>query len=314
MDMGNIMHISLENFAGEVRKRGLKWSELTQEIREEIIDQCLEEVAADYGNTILKSNARNQYMIERARRILRRTVWALQQQLGEGEFVPEGFEISFGGGRIDRVDIMEEDDKVYVKVIDYKTGNTSFDLVALYHGLQLQLMIYLDGALQVEQKKYPDKEIIPAGIFYYHVKDPMIQEKIQADIGTVSDKLLKELKMDGLVQADPELIDKMDKSLLSVPVAYNKDGSFRKTSSVATREQFQALGTYVKKKIQEIQGAIMDGEAQVSPYKLGNRNACTYCPYITVCGFERKTPGYEYRNLKAFSDEELWKIFMKEVQ
>ena len=80
---------------------------------------------------------------------------------GTGEnFQPEGFEVTFGGGRIDRVDIMEDQNKVYVKVIDYKTGNTSFDLVYLYHGLQLQLMIYLDGALRVEQKKYPDKEII----------------------------------------------------------------------------------------------------------------------------------------------------------
>lgn len=79
----------------------------------------------------------------------------------------------------DRVDIMEEPEKnrVYVKVIDYKTGNTSFDMLALYHGLQLQLMIYLDGALKVEQRKYPEREIVPAGIFYYNVKDPMIQEK-----------------------------------------------------------------------------------------------------------------------------------------
>ena len=47
-------------------------------------------------------------MIERTRRILRRTVWALQEQLKHGEFLPEGFEVKFEGGRIDRVDIMEE--------------------------------------------------------------------------------------------------------------------------------------------------------------------------------------------------------------
>ena len=120
---------------------------LTDEQREQIADQCLNEIVADYGNTVLKSNARNESMIERTRRILQRTVWALQKQLQNGDFQPEGFEVIFGGGRIDRVDIMEEQDKVYVKVIDYKTGNTSFDLVCLYHGLQLQLMIYLDGAL-----------------------------------------------------------------------------------------------------------------------------------------------------------------------
>ncbi len=78
---------------------------------------------------------------------------------------------------------MEEQDKVYVKVIDYKTGNTTFDLGALYHGLQLQLLVYMDAALSVERRKYPDKEIVPAGIFYYNVKDPMIQEKIRNRYG-----------------------------------------------------------------------------------------------------------------------------------
>ena len=49
------------------------------------------------------------------------------------------------------------------------------------------------------------------------------------------------------------------------------------------------------------------GDAQISPYELGTKNACTYCPYISVCGFDRKIPGYGFRRLKSFSDEELWK-------
>lgn len=75
---------------------------------------------------------RNHYMIERTRRILRRTVWALQEQLKNGKFKPEGFEVSIGGGRIDRLDTLKEDNRVYVKIIDYKTGNTSFDLVEVF--------------------------------------------------------------------------------------------------------------------------------------------------------------------------------------
>lgn len=314
MDMGNVMHRALEEFAVEVRKNGLQWKSLTEEKRNALIDQCLDQVAADYGNTILKSSARNTYMIERTRRILHRTVWALQEQLKQGEFEPEGFEVAFGGGRIDRLDILEEDHKVYVRIIDYKTGNTSFDLVSLYYGLQLQLMIYLDAAVQVEKKKYPDKEVIPAGIFYYNIKDPMIREKMRADVGDVSERILGELKMNGLLQADQELIAKMDRELVSVPVSYNKDGSFSRYSSVATREQFAVLGRYVEKKISGIQRAILEGEAEVSPYELGKKEACTYCPYQSVCGFDRKLPGYEYRRLKSFSDKELWEAFAKEVQ
>ena len=316
MDMGNVMHMALEKFAAEVRKEGLDWADLTEEERNRIIDDCLDQVSADYGNTVLKSSARNEYMIERTRRIFRRTVWALQEQLKHGEFRPEGFEVKFEGGRIDRVDIMEEPEKnrVYVKVIDYKTGNTSFDMLALYHGLQLQLMIYLDGALRVEQKKYPDKEIIPAGVFYYNIKDPMIQEKIDADVEAVSAGLMKELKMNGLVQADPELVYRMDSSLGSIPVAFNKDGSFRKNSSVADRTQFAVLGRYVRTKIEKIRSSILEGDAEVSPYELGKKNACTYCPYMTVCGFDRRLSGYEFRRLKNFSDEELWKVFDREAE
>ena len=314
MDMGNVMHMALERFAVEVHKEGLEWAELTEEQRNQIIDQCLDQVAADYGNTVLKSSARNMYMIERTRRILRRTVWALQEQLKNGSFHPEGFEVTFGGGRIDRVDVMEDKDRVYVKVIDYKTGNTSFDLLALYHGLQLQLMIYLDGALKVEERKYPGKDVIPAGVFYYNVKDPMIQEKINADIQTVSRKMMKELKMDGLVNGDREIAEKLDSTLSSIPVSVNRDGSFSKRSSVATQEQFQSLGRYVRGKICDIQEAILSGDAMAAPYEMGKKNACTYCPYGSVCGFDRKIPGYEFRRLPAFGDEDLWKMIMKEEQ
>ena len=135
--------------------------------------------------------------------------------------------MAFQGGRIDRVDILEDDKKVYVRVIDYKTGNTSFDLVSLYHGLQLQLMIYLDAALTVEQRKYPDRDVEPAGIFYYNIKDPMIKETIKADVDKVSRRILDELKMNGLLQADRDMIAKMDRNLTTVPVSYNKDGSFQ---------------------------------------------------------------------------------------
>ena len=313
MDMGNVMHMALEKFAVEVRKEGLDWAELTEEERNRIIDSCLDQVSADYGNTVLKSSARNEYMIERTRRILRRTVWALQEQLKHGAFRPEGFEVRFQGGRIDRVDIMEEpeNNRVYVKVIDYKTGNTSFDLLALYHGLQLQLMVYLDGALQVEKRKYPDREIVPAGVFYYNVKDPMIQEKIHADMESINEQMLKKMKMNGLVQADDNMSTKIDSTMASIPVSLNRDGSFSKRSSVASRKQFDVLGAYVRRKICDIRESILDGNAAVEPYELGKKNACTYCPYLTVCGFDRKIPGYEFHRLSSIGEDALWKKIMK---
>lgn len=50
-----------------------------------------------------------------------------------------------------------------MKIIDYKTGNTSLDLVALYYGLQLQLAVYLDAAVELEQKSIPGKQVGAGG-------------------------------------------------------------------------------------------------------------------------------------------------------
>lgn len=313
MDMGNVIHDSLERFSQKVQQEGKQWASLTDQERDAYAKECLEAVTGDYGNTILHSSARNEYLISRVGQLLRRTLWALQEQLKRGQFVPEGFEVSLGGGRIDRVDVCEEGDKVYVKVMDYKTGNTSFSLVSLYHGLQLQLVVYLNGAMEAEEVRHPGAEIIPAGIFYYHVKDPMVEAKMEEDLQQVEQKLLKELKMNGLVQREEEAARKIDRTLESLPVSLNKDGTFRKSSKTAGKEEFKLLSQYVKKKIQEIRSSIAQGNARVSPYQLGQEKACTYCPYGAVCGFEQKIPGYEFRNLKKFSDEEIWKLMKGEV-
>ena len=150
-DMGTVMHEALEKFSKKLQENGETWKTVTDDTRDRLIEECVEETMADYGNTIFQSSSRNQYRIIRVKRILKRTVWALQQQIRQGEFEPGEFEVSFSmedslsainidlsehekmrlRGRIDRVDLCETDDKVYVKIIDYKTGNTSLDLVAL---------------------------------------------------------------------------------------------------------------------------------------------------------------------------------------
>lgn len=331
-DMGNVIHQALEQFSRNLKKHRLSWRDLTDEDRDRLIDESVEEMIHDYGNTILESSARNRYMITRVKRILRRTVWALQAQLKKGRYEPGQFEISFAmedqleaihfelsederirlRGRIDRVDRYEEENRIYVKVIDYKSGNTSMDMIALYHGLQLQLIVYLNAAMEIEQREHPDKQVEPAGVFYYHVKDPLCEGELDEDEETLSQKILQELKVNGLVREEKKILLDLDESLepgtksLVIPVALNKDGSLSRYSQTASREQFAVLGDYVNRKITEIGKQILDGDAQVNPYRLRKRTACDYCGYRGVCGFDERLPGYQYRNLPLFKDEELW--------
>ena len=142
----------------------------------------------------------------------------------------------------------------------------------------------------------------------------MIQSSFEEDMDSISPKILKELKMNGLVNSSEGIIYKMDAAGSSLPVAFNKDGGLRKGASAATREQFRLLNQYVKNKIQDIRSDILSGDAQVSPYELGKKNACTYCQYQGVCGFDKKIPGYEYRRLKQFDSRDIWDSMEKEVQ
>ena len=331
-DMGNVIHQALERFSVNLKRHRMSWRNLTDEQREALIDESVDEIIFDYGNTILESSARNRYMITRVKRILRRTVWALQEQLKCGKYEPEQFEISFAmedqlkaihfelsedeklrlKGRIDRVDRYEEEDKIYVKVIDYKSGNTSMDLIALYHGLQLQLIVYLNAALEIEQREHPEKQVEPAGVFYYHVKDPLCEGTSDEEEESIAQKILQELKVNGLVREDKKIILDMDESLkpgkksLTIPVTLNKDGSLSRYSQTATKEQFQVLSEYVNSKITEIGRRILEGETAVNPYRLRKRTACDYCSYRGICGFDEKIPGYEYRSLPVFQDQVLW--------
>ena len=122
--------------------------------------------------------------------MLERTIWALTEQLAQGDFAPSAYEVRFTNGKIDRVDTCEDEDKVYVKVMDYKTGSKEFDVVSLYQGLQLQLMVYIKAAVEREEKRHPGKEIVPSGVFYYRIQDPLLDGKVMDEIlrGTEEEK------------------------------------------------------------------------------------------------------------------------------
>ena len=94
---------------------------------------------------------------------------------------------------------------------DYKTGMKSFDITALYHGLQMQLPVYLNAALDVEQRKHPHKTIVPAGIFIIGYKIRSFRKQKTQD--AVERSILKELKQDGLVNGDDMVISHLEKEL-----------------------------------------------------------------------------------------------------
>ena len=304
-DLGNIAHQSLERFSRKADREKLRWEEIPDDVRDKMIDACVEESVLDYGNTVLFSTARNEYMIRRIRRLIRRSVWALTKQLEKSDFVPGGYELKFGSGKIDRIDICEDeaDNCVYVKVTDYKTGMKSFDITALYHGLQMQLPVYMNAALEAEKERFPDKEIVPAGIFYYRIQDPVV-DRADSD-QDVEERILKELRLDGLINDEKASLEHLERGLagqsLLIPAGRNKDGSLSKSSRALPAEVFRTVLAYAGEKERKIRADICAGKAQAAPYQMKDATGCDYCAYRDICGFDLRIDGCRYRRLEKYS-------------
>lgn len=314
-DLGNVCHRALERFSYKVEREAGDWLKLTEEKRNQYVEESVEEAIADYGNSILYSSSRNAYLIVRMKRMLEKTVWALTKQLAAGDFKPSAYELRFANGKIDRVDTCEDGDCVYVKVIDYKTGSKSFDVTALYHGLQLQLMVYMDAALQLEQKKHPEKEILPAGVFYYRIQDPLIDRPKE---GEEQESILKELKPDGMISLEKEVLEHLDHCMVGessvIPVKYNKNGSLSKSSKAASAQDFYLMMKYAVNKVEEIRQKILSGDVKVNPYRRGTETSCDYCSYRQICGFDTKMEGYRYREIEAMSVDKVIQAMKGEGQ
>ena len=330
VDMGNLFHQSIDRCFAAMKERGQDWRGLTEEGRRQLVRECVAQVTEKYGNTIMLSSARNAYLAGRVERITDRTIWALAEQVKKGDFEPVGFEVSFSAidnlkamrialsedeelqlrGRIDRMDLCEDEEHVYVKIIDYKSGTTSFNLAALYYGLQLQLVVYMDAALEMEERNHPEKETIPAGIFYYHINDPLADRQEGMTAEEIEKQILRQLRMNGLVNSGLDIIHHLDRDIQKesdvIPVAI-KDGYVQESrSSVASTGRFGDLRRFVNKKLEAAGQDILKGNVELKPYKQAVRTACDYCPYHAVCGFDTKTAGYGYRKLKGLKPEEIW--------
>lgn len=338
VDIGNLFHSSIERVFGEMEKQKLQFRELTEEKRKELVKVCVKACAEEYGNTILSSSARNAWLTGRVERITDRTVWALCEQLKKGDFEPSGMEVSFSSadnlkamrialskdeelrlkGRIDRLDLCEDEDHVYVKIVDYKSGGTSFDLAAFYRGTQLQLVVYLDAVMEMQEKR-TEKDVVPAGIFYYNIGDPVVDAEAGETFteDEVETQILKALRMNGLVNSKLDVIRHLDRSIEEesdvIPVVLKNGLVQEGRSSVANGERFAVLRQFAREKLKCMGQEILEGESEVHPYKQGLKTACDYCPYHPVCGFDLKTEGYSYQVFPKVSVDDIWEAMESRV-
>lgn len=317
MDRGNFFHKALETVFQEMKKGNLRPEQVDDTIRKKLVDSAITQACALNGGTILQDSAQNAYFVERWRKMTDKTVWAICEQLKASDFRPEELEMLFDGSRsavmnlilseeermylrgvIDRVDLYEDDDRVYVKIVDYKTGRRALELGSVYYGLQLQLMVYLDAVMELEQRLHPDKEVVPAGVYYYQIQEPFVESTAALPEEELEKKLLNELKLKGLTNSGNHVPEHME-SVGGISV---------------TPEEFRVLQHHVRRKVREFGSGILSGEIPASPYRTEKQTACERCAFAAVCGFDPGLPGYRYRRLRSMDTETLWEKMREEEE
>lgn len=330
VDMGNLYHTAVERYSKKLAESKYDWFTVPEDIRDHYANEAMDEAILAYPNLSIYATAENAHMAGRMNHIFKQTIWALTTQVRKGRFVPNDFEVSFSRadhlealefdlednnsiqlrGRIDRLDTCAEDNRLYVKVIDYKSGNTKFDLLKLYHGMQLQLVVYMNAAMELEKKKHEKKEILPGGLFYYHIDDPVVEVTGEIDEAQVREAVLKELKPDGLVNAEESIYRAMDEEFEQksdvIPVELKKNGELSARSSVASAEEFEILSKYVSNSIVKTGKEIYQGNIQAAPFIEGQMSSCDYCPYKAVCGFDTKIKGFEERKAGKIEKKDIF--------
>ena len=313
MDLGKLFHKVIELISSKLSADNKDFSMINDEERRILVEETVMDATADFKESIFLESETNHYVKKRVVDILDTTIWALGEQLRHGKFKPELFETGFYDeimntaitGKIDRVDMYRKDDKIYVKVIDYKSGSNKISLDEIYNGVKLQLMVYLHSIVNDVSVKYKDKEVIPAGAVYNQIDNPIVRIETNS-VDTVEeykDKLLEELRPEGIINY--YAVDCFDQwesgKSKAVALKKKKDGTIELSDDVVTSEQLNCLTKFAVNKMHSMQEQINKGETEANPLE----SACTYCAFSSVCGFDSKK--HPYRKLESIKkDPDKW--------
>ena len=201
-------------------------------------------------------------------------------------------------GSIDRVDIYkDENGKRFVRIVDYKTGGKDFDLASLYHGLNMQMLIYLLALVDTDNEFNRDGELSPAGVMYMpakYVNNFMSREKLKGISDEEREEKLKyernkAFKRNGLLVYNDLTLKAMDKRVsgLFAPVKKTSSGDKTDEKFVVDADVFEAIERFTKDKIISMGKSLSNGEIAAMPVmKAGKIEtiSCRYCNYWSVCG------------------------------
>ncbi len=311
-EIGSYVHTMLEEFFRESSQGGgVPGSESELDaICQRISDRYLERVGQGQGES-----ARMRHLWKNLRRSSKLLIRHIAEEFAQSDFTPRFFELKIGGreendpspfvlrsedgcelsiyGSVDRVDSYTEDGRVYLRVIDYKTGSKVFRLSDVRRGLNLQMLLYLFALWKNKNPAFAERlglregdAALPAGVLYMGA----VTGEIKLDRPLAEDDVLRlaadEARQNGLLLDDMKVLRAMEHDLDGrfIPIRLGRDGSYTKDSmkNLASLDRMGELLTEIGEILQKCTKSMRDGDISAHPTSYGESN-CTYCEMHPIC-------------------------------
>lgn len=306
LDKGLFYHKVLDEIMKELHRRKTDIAELSEdELNEMFKEQITQLLKNDnFVNNFSEHSKHNQHIINTACNNLQECFLAISKLVKAGVFRPKQSEQYFDDyqinlpngktavlhGKIDRIDTANIDGRELAVVFDYKLSPRTYSWSQFYHGLDMQLVIYMLALKAAKNRNH----IEPIGAFY-----------IPIEIGTAKRKNEFGYKAKGIFNG--EFYEYIDKNLENGrSIFYNfqlskedkQYGNYSRSGALK-KDDFEKVLSFAKIKIAELIKSIIEGKIEVSPYRLNNKVPCGYCKYKSVCRFDWQIN--DYRPLAGLS-------------
>ena len=324
--VGTFLHYVLEHVTKAAAERG-GFAQLEPGELEKLLDQVVDAYMAAAMPGFEKRENRFKYLFRRLRKTVGVIVENVAEELIESDFVPLEFELGFGDGgkapaitiraagaeltvvgKVDRVDGWLKNGRLYLRVVDYKSGKKSFSLSDICRGLNIQMLLYL-FALEREGKALFGRETVPAGVLYLPARDVLVNQPRDVDAKALRLALDRELRRSGMVLGEPDVLRAMEHSALEkprfLPLSLGRDGSI--SSGVATAAELGKLGLYVDRLLSKIAAELRGGNIDADPCGYSEQdNACTYCEFASACNFPDGDENDRLELIQPVTPQEFW--------
>ena len=325
-ETGTFMHRILEQVTREVSSMG-GYKNVSDETVSALCGKYVSEYISTELNDFRDKSRRFEYLFRRLTQQVRQIVLDLADELRRSDFTPLAFELDFSDtpelepielgegedrlvltGVADRVDGWLHEGKLYLRVVDYKTGRKKFELSDVLYGMNLQMLLYLFSLGENGQALY-GHEIVPAGVLYVPARDESIRADADMSDSELEKKRSESLRRSGLILNDPEVIAAMEHSdePRYIPVKLKKSGEG--CDALVSAERFGTLAKHIERTLRGMAAELRAGSIAADPYYADQqKNACMHCDYFDACRFRDGENGESMRITPHLPATKVWSV------